>query len=61
MKLTRAHNRLNHHMSTKLKLIPSPLRVCGKENQDNPADQAVRPTRGAGKDMPFSPQTHLMV
>ncbi|KAK7114333.1 hypothetical protein V1264_000409 [Littorina saxatilis] len=33
--LTRAalrtgHNRLNHHMATKLKLVPSPLCSCGK-------------------------------
>ncbi|KAK7098826.1 hypothetical protein V1264_003054 [Littorina saxatilis] len=30
LRLRTGHNRLNHHMATKLKLFPSPLCPCGK-------------------------------
>ena len=30
LRLRTGHNRLNHHMATKLKLVPSPLCPCGK-------------------------------
>ena len=33
LRLRSGHNRLNHHMATKLKLVPSPLCSCGQENQ----------------------------
>ena len=33
LSLRSGHNRLNHHLSTKLKLVPSPLCACGAENQ----------------------------
>jgi hypothetical protein len=31
--LRSGHNRLDHHMATKLKLVPSPLCPCGLDNQ----------------------------
>jgi ribonuclease HI/endonuclease/exonuclease/phosphatase family metal-dependent hydrolase len=33
LRLRSGHNRLNHHMATKLKLVPSPLCPCGLDNQ----------------------------
>ena len=33
LRLRSGHNRLNHHMAEKLKLVPSPLCACGEENQ----------------------------
>ena len=33
LRLRSGHNRLNHHMATKLKLVPSPLCTCGSDNQ----------------------------
>ena len=33
LRLRSGHNRLNHHMATKLKLVPSPLCACEEENQ----------------------------
>ena len=33
LRLRSGHNRLNHHLATKLKLVPSPLCPCGKANQ----------------------------
>ena len=33
LRLRSGHNRLNHHLATKLKLVPSPLCTCGAENQ----------------------------
>ena len=38
MKLRSGHNRLNNHIATQLKLVPSPLCTCG---QDNPTTEHV--------------------
>ena len=33
LRLRSGHNRLNYHLATKLKLVPSPLCPCGQEDQ----------------------------
>ena len=33
LRLRSGHNRLNHHLATKLKLVPSPICPCGKTDQ----------------------------
>ena len=33
LRLRSGHNRLNHHLATKLKLVPSPRCPCGQDNQ----------------------------
>ncbi|KAK7100145.1 hypothetical protein V1264_023139 [Littorina saxatilis] len=51
LRLRTGHNRLNHHMATKLKLVPSPLCPCGKNQtaehilQACPYYSALRDTR----------------
>ncbi|KAK7097135.1 hypothetical protein V1264_004154 [Littorina saxatilis] len=77
LRLRTGHNRLNHHMATKLKLVPSPLCPCGKNQTaehilqcsqghhlargDSATKEAIRPQRGLERTARFALQSGLTI
>jgi ribonuclease HI len=59
LRLRSGHNRLNHHMATKLKLVPSPLCPCGKENQTAEHILQACPNHSALRDTFWPKETAL--
>ncbi|KAK7111001.1 hypothetical protein V1264_014788 [Littorina saxatilis] len=58
LRLRTGHNRLNHHMATKLKLVPSPLYPCGKNQTAEHILQAC-PYHSALRDTTWPEETAL--
>ncbi|KAK7093691.1 hypothetical protein V1264_007392 [Littorina saxatilis] len=58
LRLRIGHNRLNHHMATKLKLVPSPLCSCGKNQTAEHILQAC-PYHNALRDTTWPEETAL--
>jgi hypothetical protein len=58
-RLRSGHNRLNHHMKTKLQLVPSPLCLCGFDNQMTEHILQACPKYSALREVIWSEETAL--